>query len=301
MRLFWTRISFVAVGFAAGWLAHDWKPQAPVAPPVVPTALSSTSTESSDGGGVRDVTLDDVLSLAREALQHTIENVDDYTAVMSKHEQDQKGVLQPPSEMFVKVATRHRGGQPGQPLKVYLKFQSPDSVRGREVIWIEDQNDGKLQVREAGFMGAMMTASIDPTGFLAMQGQRYPITEIGLTNLISKLVERGEQARSETGVKVTMADDYVIDGENYTLIQLQRSKPNGRDDDFSLAEVVIDLEKQIVIEFRSFGWPAADAPDDQGAPPLIESYRYRDVKLNVGLRDIDFDVSNPDYTFAESK
>jgi hypothetical protein len=34
-----------------------------------------------------------------------------------------------------------------------------------------------------------------------------------------------------------------------------------------------------------------------GEPELHEEYTYLNVKTNVGLKDIDFDVSNPKYNF----
>jgi len=238
------------------------------------------------------VSMDQVLKMAQRALDHLVENVDDYTARMTKHERDRSDVLQEPSEMFVKVQTRHQRGTPGDPLKVYIQFLSPQKFAGREVIWVENANDGKLLVREAGMVGAMMTAKLDPTGFLAMQGQRYPIHEIGLTNLIKKLIERGSRDRDNPDVRVTLTENYLFDDRPMSLIQIQRATPSESEGDFSRAEVVIDPQRQLVVQFRSFGWPADEAP-------LLESYTYRDVQLNVGLGPIDFDPANPEYTFPQ--
>jgi len=238
------------------------------------------------------VSLDDVLTMAQQALDHLVANVDDYTARMTKHERDRSGVLQEPSEMLVKIQTRHQQGSLGDPLHVYLKFLSPDKFAGREVIWVQDANDGKLLVREAGFVGTMMTAKLDPTGFLAMQGQRYPIHEIGLTNLIEKLIERGSRDRGNPEVKVTLTENYTFDDRPMSLIQIQRATPSDAEGDFSRAEVVIDPQRQLVVQFRSFGWPAEEAP-------LLESYTYRDIQLNPGLQPLDFDPANPEYTFPQ--
>lgn len=288
------------VAFAAGWLVRGWTAAPTNQTAVKPTAVVSPNPGGDDTlatSGPVDVTMAEVLEMAADALQHTIANVDDYTATMRQHERDRSGVLQPPASMQIKVRTRHRGGTDGQPMAVYLKFDSPEAIAGREVIWIEDQNDGNLLVREAGFMGAMMTAKIDPSGFLAMRGQRYPINQIGLTNLISKLIQRGTNDVDNPNVKATLDANHVIDGQSRTLIRIAKSQPSGSPDDFSLAEIVIDRERQLIIEFRSFGWPEAGA--DASDPPLIESYAYENLRINVGLQDIDFDVTNPEYTFAE--
>ena len=245
--------------------------------------------------GPRQVSLTEMLDIAQEALNATIANVDDYTARMIKHEQDRSGVLQPRSEAFIKVVTRHAGGNTGGPMKVYMRFDSPGDIQGREVIWVEDKNDGKLQIREAGMIGLMMTVSLEPTSMLAMRGQRYPITELGITRLLEKLIERGGEDVDDLGVVVVQKEGHVFDGRELTLLQIKRSRPSGREDDFSSAELVLDREKNVVVSFRSFGWPTESNPE----PRLIESYEYHDLKLNVGLNDADFDTTNPDYTFKK--
>lgn len=271
-----------------------------------PTAISTerlSHTEDSDDvadGVTIEVSMNDMLDLAQSALTATVANLDDYTTRMVKQEQDRNGVLQPASESFMKVRTRHQGGRLGSPLGVYMRFDAPEEVKGREVIWVENRNDGKLLVREAGMVGAMATIPLPPNGFLAMRGQRYPITEIGLTRLLEKLIERGARDRDNPDVHVFKTEGHPFDGRALTLLQIQRHKPSGEEGDFSSAELILDRAQNLVVSFRSFGWPAAQSTDsDPPQPPLIESYEYHDLKLNVGLTDHDFDPANPEYTFAE--
>lgn len=256
---------------------------------------AENGTTSSDSGKTVKVTMPEMLQLANDALAETIAKLDDYTATLTKQEQDRSGVLQPASEIFMKVVTRHAGGMPDGPLKVYLRFESPSNLRGREIIWVENQNDGKMRVREAGMVGAMMTVSLAPDGFLAMQGQRYPIAEIGLTRLLEKLIERGGEDRNDPEVQVFKTEGYLFDDRSLTHLRIERSKPSGRENDFAVAELVLDQEQNLVVSYRSFDWP--DPKSNQR--PLIESYEYHDLKTNVGLTDRDFDTSNPGYTFAQ--
>ncbi|WP_404310787.1 DUF1571 domain-containing protein [Neorhodopirellula lusitana] len=259
-------------------------------------ALSEEVADVATVGEKRQpVPMSEMLELAQEALRQTVLNVDDYTARLIKQEQDRGGVLQPPSEAFIKVLTRHPRGKPGGPLKVYMRFDSPANIQGREVIWVENENDGKLQVREAGMIGSMMTVPLEPDSFLAMRGQRYPITELGLTRLLEKLIQRGGVDREDPDVQVFKTEGHVFDGRERTLLQIERSQPSGREGDFSLAELVLDRQKNLVVRFRSFGWPESEFD----SPPIIESYEYRDLKINVGLTRDDFSTSNPDYTFAK--
>ena len=63
---------------------------------------------------------------------------------------------------------------------------------------------------------------------------------------------------------------------------------------FYQVRVYIDQELGLPIRFEAYDWP--DRPE--AAPELVEEYTYTDLKLNVGLSDIDFDVSNADYAFG---
>ncbi len=257
------------------------------------TASAAPTRVEKEDTGTRQVSMSDVLDMAEAARAHLSENLDDYTARFVKQEVDDRGVLGEETEILLKVQTRLRNEADQAPMRVYLSFQSPSSVKGREVIWAEDLYDGKMAVHEVGLLLSLKTIWFDPNGIFAMQGQRYPISEIGLVRLVEKLIERGQVDRDSPDVSVTITPDHKLGDTTTELIQVRRSKPANREDDFSLAEIVIDPERQLILSYRSFGWPKeADAE-----PPLLESYTYYDVQTNVGLTEADFDPANPNYGF----
>ncbi len=63
---------------------------------------------------------------------------------------------------------------------------------------------------------------------------------------------------------------------------------------FYQVRVYIDQELGLPIRFEAYDWP--DGPDAE--PVLVEEYSYTDLKVNVGLSDHDFDVSNAGYAFG---
>ena len=140
--------------------------------------------------------LDNAIDIARRGLTSCRQNINDYTALLVKRERvnGQVGVHE-----FMSAKIRNRkvvNGQIVQPLSVYLNFLKPTTVKGREVIYVENQNEGKLVAHEGGFKGKFLpTVSLPVDGMLAMRGQRYPMTEIGIENMIVRLIERGETAR----------------------------------------------------------------------------------------------------------
>ncbi len=235
----------------------------------------------------------DVLQMANATLEQMRASLDDYTATFVKQE-TVGGKLGEPTEMSIKVQCSHRGGNldESQPMRVYLRFNRPASIAGREVIWAKDLHDGKMVVHEAGLLG-LMTLRLDPTGLIAMQGQRYPIWNIGLTNLAKKLIERGDLDRDNNAISVSIKHNMMIQDRNCDLIEVRRSEPSGRKDDFARAEIVIDTERGLPLRYTAFGWPTGNSNDQ----PLIESYTYLDIQTNVGLGDTDFDPANPSYKF----
>ena len=237
--------------------------------------------------------LDRALDLARSGLIGCRANVNDYTALMVKRERvdDTLGVHQ---YMYAKVRNRKvENGKIVQPLSVYLNFLKPSAVKGREVIYVENQNDGNIIAHEGGFKGKFLpTVTIPPDGMLAMRGQRYPMTEIGVENLIVKLIERGERAREMPDVQCEFRKNARVKDRTCTVLQVtQPTKTPGGE--FYQAQVFIDDEINIPIRYIAYDWPAREGDPLQ----VLEEYNYLNLKLNVGLTDADFDPRNPAYNF----
>ncbi len=237
--------------------------------------------------------LDRALDIATNALTHCRANINDYTAILVKRERvgDTLGDYE---YMYAKVRNRKMdGGQITQPLSVYLGFLKPTSVKGREVLFVENQNDGNIVAHEGGFKGKFLpTVTIPPDGMLAMRGQRYPMTEIGLENLIVKLIERGQQAKQSPGVTCEFRKNAHVKGRVCTVLHVTQPTPTPGAE-FHQAQIFIDDELNLPIRYVAYDWPKR-----AGAPlEVIEEYTYLDLKVNVGLSDSDFDQYNSVYNF----
>jgi hypothetical protein len=51
---------------------------------------------------------------------------------------------------------------------------------------------------------------------------------------------------------------------------------------------------KLPVRFEAYGWPASPG----GKPPLVEEVNFRNVEINRGYTDEDFDPSNPNYAFG---
>ena len=235
--------------------------------------------------------LDPALRMARECLRYIDKDVADYTAVIVKRERV-KDKLSDYQYMFAKIRNRKLAGERIKvPFGVYLRFLKPKSVTGREVIWAEGQNDGKLIAHEGGFIN-LLRVKLDPDGFMAMMGQRYPITKIGFENLVSELIERGERDRQRGVCDVKFFKGAKV--ANRVCTKVQVTHPTKRPHlDFYRAQIYIDDELNIPIRYVAWAWPKSPG----GQPVLLEEYTYTQLKLNVGLSDKDFDPDNKRYNF----
>ena len=236
--------------------------------------------------------LDRAVDFAHQSLKEMRSEIADYTAVLAKREQV-NGVIGEPSYINLKVrCPRTHADGTTSPFSIYMKFLRPKDSAGREVIWVEGQNDNKLIVHEGSGILRLKKFNLSPTCPIAMRGQRYPIYEAGLENLIVKLIEKAERDRAAGPCVVDYRDGAVINKRECSLIELvhnERHEPY----EFHKAQVFIDKELNVPVRYAAYDWPESPGAE----PKLLEEYTYYNVKANVGLTDNDFNPANPAYKF----
>ena len=198
---------------------------------------------------------------------------------------------------YMRAKVRNRKVQNGQivvPFSVYLAFLKPATIKGREVLFVENANQGRLFAHEGGMKRMLGTHVLEPNGWLAMQGQRYPITDIGISNLVTKLIERGERDKQVGECGVQFFEGAKVSSRDCTVIQVDHPEQKAPYD-FHVAQVFIDNEYRLPVRYAAYTWPKVAG----GEPELIEEYTYQDIKFNVGLKDADFDPNSPEYAFSK--
>jgi hypothetical protein len=212
------------------------------------------------------------------------DKIQDYSATMVKRERID-GVLNPHEYMFIKVRT--------QPFSVYMYFLAPAKVKGQEALYVTGQNDGNLLAHPNGLRHKLIgTVQLKPDSMLAMAGNRYPITQLGIRRLTERLIEVGEHDMKFGECEVKMLQGAKINGRDCTCIQVVH--PTRRPDFiFNMARIFVDNQLNLPIRYEAYEWPK----DPGGQPELIEEYTYLNLKLNNGYTDKDFDPKNPNYQF----
>lgn len=254
-------------------------------------ACTSLSAQEIEGIAGNKHPLEPALERANEGLKLIEETIADYTAIIIKRERI-NGTLK--EHEFISAKIRNRKMKDGKvvvPFAVYLKFLKPDDVAGREVIWVEGANENKIIAHETGLLG-FKRFYLPPDGFLAMMGQRYPITDIGIQNLIEQLLVRGKNDLKYDECEVKFYKGAKVDKYVCTLIEVLH--PVQRDYfNFNRAHIYIDDTLGVPVRYAAWSWPT----EPGGEMVLEEEYTYRNIKLNVGLTDADFDPDNEAYDF----
>ena len=215
-----------------------------------------------------------------EASLQSIKTIKDYSAVLFKQEMIQNKLLT--QTMYGKF--RH------EPFSVYLKFQDPHA--GREVIYVDGLNKGKLLAHDAGFRALAGTVQYIPTRKEAMAENRYPITQAGMAKMLEAIIAQW-QAEAQYQEVVVKEVAQVKVGEQPCLM-LESIHPQARDHfKFHKTRLYLHAESQLPIRVEQYTWPQQAG----GEPVLVEEYTYTEVKTNLGFTDADFDKSNKAYQF----
>lgn len=219
---------------------------------------------------------------AKECL-HNMRNIHDYSAKLAKRERID-GTLT--DYEYLKVKVRH------EPFSVYISFIGPARVKGQEAIYVKGRNEGKLLAHSNGMKKIFGTVSLHPDSMLAMTGNRYPITEMGIRRLTERLIEVGEHDSHFGECEVKAFPNTKINGRDCVCLRVIHPVQR-REFIFSMAKIYVDSELNIPVRYEAYDWPH----EPGGEPLLTEEYTYLDVRLNNGFTDRDFEVTNPEYQF----
>lgn len=212
--------------------------------------------------------------------------IQDYSAILIKRERIH-GVLGKEEHLFIKV--RH------EPFSVYIKFLKPRRQRGREAIYVEGQNDGNILAHGTGFEALLGTLSIHPASPQAMNGNRHPITELGILHLTKRLGREAEQQYHRNSFE-THYSHCQLNGIECIRLEVLNTE-RFQEDPFHKAHIYVDIHRNIPIRYAAWGWET----DENGEYQLLEEYTYLDIQLNQNFQDMDFDVANPEYRYRKGR
>lgn len=180
------------------------------------------------------------------------------------------------------------------PFSVYLLFQQPNP--GREVLYIDGWNNNQIYAHEgSGPLSYFGSISLDPNGSQAMQGSKYPITNIGIKRMIDMVIEKWEaqlKFQSPADVTVKLYPSAKLGDEACKAIETTFAKPHPQYP-FARFRLFLTPDQNLPFAVQVFAFPQQSGAE----MPKIEDVRYMNLKPNVGLVAMDFDYKNPAYSF----
>jgi len=177
------------------------------------------------------------------------------------------------------------------PFSVYCAFVNKQERPWQEVVYMADRHAGKM-FAHSDTHRLLGTVSLFPDSQRAMREGRYPLTEIGVLNLIRRLVEQAEKELQFEDCEVKVYDNARIENRlcHYIRVTHKERRPELT---FNIARIFIDNELNVPVRYEAFTWPEGAG----GKPVLQEEYTYLDFQFGRKYSDRDFDINNPDYYF----
>lgn len=172
-----------------------------------------------------------------------------------------------------------------QPFSVYMNWDSG----AQQVLYVEGENDGRILARRnRGFF--RRTVKMAPTSRLAMLSTRYPVYDLGMLKLVEKAQAALAACTSYTGIHCSV-ETTDLEGQPVRQFTITVDSPDVLQT-YARCVLCFDEKSPMLVCIRNYGWTADGKPGE-----LLEHYQYRDLKIDPGLTDFDFDPDNEQYGF----
>jgi hypothetical protein len=207
-----------------------------------------------------------------EQTRSQLARVADYECTLVKHERVHGKLL--PEQMLTMRARR-------QPYSVYLHFESPDSIHGQQVCYVDGRNKGYMRVHPAGWRGIVGFVSLDIRDERAFEDNRHPITEAALWFVTDATARYWEMERRANKTQVRV-EDRVFQGRPCVWVETTHPEPDAAAYYAYRCVLCIDKATRLPVRVEAYDRPR------RGGPPggdLLECYSYLGLRCNVGLRD----------------
>jgi len=230
-----------------------------------------------------EIPVDQLFGLVDTAAK-TWATVKDYTCTFFKQERV-KGDLLDKETIAVKFRVK--------PHSVYMKWIK-DPHEGRETLFVKGWNDDEIKAHEGGLLGAV-NANLDPRGSMAMKDNRHTVLEAGIGTIINLVKADLELAKANGEGKFEDLGMKTLEGANLRCFKAAFPPEKCKTGINPEKGKYYSPDIMICIDGRT-GLPVA-IEHKNAKGQLEEYYMNKDLRLNVGLTDKDFDPDNDAYRF----
>jgi hypothetical protein len=223
--------------------------------------------------------LEPAIQLAQTS-RAALDAIDDYTALFSQRERVGNRMFS--HSMMIKHRRR--------PFSVYMKYVGQH--KGREVIYVDGQNEGKLLAHDTGIGSVVGTIALVPDRGKAMSESKFPITDFGMLKLVDRVIAEWEADMKHGEIQVKYQPSVRVGKTECRMVETTHPQQRSHFVHHRV-RLYIDKGTNLPVRVEHFGFPAEQGDD----PPLVAEYQYTDIRINQALADRDFDIENASYGF----
>ena len=210
------------------------------------------------------------------------EGYDRARKIILEKQEEVNGELNDADQIDVKI--RHK------PFSVYMRWHDD----GQEVLYVEGENDNRLLAKPTKGFAAMSkkTWRLDPESKQATRNCWYPITTLGIENLLERVKEfYHSHVDAKDGIKCRVSETDLT-GTIVRVYEVRFANPDVSPD-YCHSRYYFEKKTGLLVGLENYCW------NKEAESPLVEKYIYRKVNTQVHLNDSDFDESNPKYAFSD--
>ncbi len=249
------------------------------------------------------------------------DRIQDYTMVLVR--QERRGDKLEPEQMLQEKWAR--------PYKIYMKSIGTWQ-NGQEVLFVRGWNRDRIRAHKGSFPD--LTVNLDPRGSWAMAHTHHPVTDVSLIDFVRLVLSNLREADQRGEGTARLLGEDTLWGRPCYRLELtcpDRTTSYFMREGETLWDVarVTGQQMYVILHYnRRKGWesPRDPRPGEQVLVPryyaskvqlwvdeelrlpiqaliydfegkLYERYEHRDLRINAGLTDEDFDPSNRAYDF----
>ncbi|MEM9703043.1 MAG: DUF1571 domain-containing protein, partial [Planctomycetota bacterium] len=176
-----------------------------------------------------------------QASQQAAEALPSYTATLRRREI----VAGQPIDNTVAMKFR------AEPFSVYMRFTNREND-GRQVLYVEGANDGKIMVREAAGLSSLAgTVNLAPDSPLIAKNSRHPITRAGLANLAGGVIDQWTKESRYGECDVKYFANAELNGRPVVVIESSHPVPR-REFRYARTRLWMDKETRLPVRLQQY-------------------------------------------------
>ena len=175
-----------------------------------------------------------------------------------------------------------------EPFSVYMRWADSE----QEALYVYGENKNRLIVRPTKGLAAIRRVwRLDPDCRMAKQTCRYPITDAGIENLVSRIQSFYDEHQGVDALADCRMEQSTFSHQDVVVFDI-KFKEEATVPEYSSSRYCFDEQTKLLIAVDNYGW------SKDSKPRLIEHYFYDQIEVLTEPNEDVFAEENPEYHFV---